>query len=282
MMPVLKEHLCRFPTQITIDFMVHSSDLHQMIGPDRIEPWIREHKSYSIFDVEQLLVVLYPDLWNHPISFYLLTHVLSPSHPQQLQWLSLMKPQTFTPEYSDIALSVQNLASALDSDLPTDKVSAICCIQLYILSHVDIGRLSTPCISSILTLLVHPNEWVSAYAVQTVFIWVMDKGYQIDADFVFIIAASAVDRTRPAALLQLYKAMLHLLGVQHDMASTIFMGEPRMRPSSEARTEIQKQKWVYPVFVSMFDKLNELKLIDVNEACKLLGFVMNYLGATDA
>ena len=282
--PALKPQLRKYPATIAIDFMVSSAELLEVIPQEDIESWLLQHNRFNIFDVDQLCNILYPFLWNRQISVYVLNRTAPPQQIEHVAWLHGMAPQDFVVSAAEARFASRAVLSFPGEDEPVPQTSrnAYMFVRLYVLSLADPKDLSVDAATALLRLMTDESEWVAAAALQVVFIWLQTKAFVIDCDFVFVIAAASVNKERSPELSALYKAMLHQVGVQHNVAATILMSEPRMQFDMNLVPTILAQKWTFPHFQQYLEKLPDLHLIDYQESCRVLGFMVNYLNASDS
>ena len=282
LLPDLKPQLRKYPATIAIDFMVSSAQLLAMIPREDIESWILQHNKFTIFDVDQLCNVLYPFLWNRPIAAYLLNRTIPPQNLAHVAWIHKMDPPTFPVSASEARLAARAVVAPPVDEFESIPLDAYQFVRLFVLSISDPKDISSDAAVAVLKLMTDANEWVAAAAVQTAFIWIQTKEFLIDCDWVFVLAAASVDKTRSPALRALYKAMLHEVGTQHNVAVTILMSEPRMMFEMESLETVVSEKWAFPQFRECLEKLPDLRLIDYQESCRVLGYLVNYLNASDS
>ena len=284
--PALKPQLRKYPATIAIDFMVSSAELLEVIPKEDIESWLLQHNRFNIFDVDQLCNILYPFLWNRQISVYVLNRTAPPQQIEHVAWLHRMAPQDFVVSAAEARCASRAVlgfpADEGGDPVPRTSRNAYMFVRLYVLSLADPKDLSVDAATALLRLMTDESEWVAAAAVQVVFIWLQTKAFVIDCDFVFVIAAASVNKERSPELSALYKAMLHQIGEQHNVAATILMSEPRMQFDMNLVPTILAQNWTFPHFQQYLEKLPDLHLIDYQESCRVLGFMVNYLNASDS
>ena len=281
LLPEIKPQLRKYPATIAIDFMVSSADLLNVIPADEIESWLMQHNKFTMFDVEQLCTTLYPGLWERPIAAYLMNRSTPPDQLEHLTWMHDMAPQSFVVSEQEASVAARAIVTPLAGDVSKVSHDAFVFVRLFVLSLAQMKDVGSDAVSEILELMTDANEWVAAAALQLVFVWMVESQFVIPGDFVFVLSAAAVHKGRSPALIALYKAILYALASHYNVAAAILMSEPKMKFDMECIPMIMREKWIFAHFPQHLEKIPELTLINYRDSCRVLGYVMNFLGATE-
>ena len=281
LLPEIRPQLRKYPATIAIDFMVSSAELLDVIPSDEIESWLLQHNKFTVFDVEQICTTLYPMLWERPITAYLMNRTSPPDQMEHLGWIHDMKPQDFAVSESETGLASRAIVAPFTGNVSQVARNAYVYLRLFVLSLSKAANVDSDAVSVILDLLTDTDEWIAAAALQVVFMWTVENEYLIPSDFVFVLSAAAVRQGRSPALIALYKAMLYALASHHNVAAAIIMSEPKMKFDTKSIPLIVAEKWVFPHFPPYLEKVPALSLINYRDSCRVLGYVMNFLGTTE-
>ncbi|OHT07867.1 hypothetical protein TRFO_23720 [Tritrichomonas foetus] len=316
--PMISKRIKEFPVSITVDFMIASVDLQNIIPKEEIESWLLTHDKFTISDVQSLLK-FYPGLWNTETCLVILSRTDPCSSTKHIQWMhdmpqqeiklkpsssrniasSLSDPQSFTikveknqnhnlsqnqvsEEKGDkMDVEILKVEESGNEETIYDACESYAYVRLFALSFANPFDLDVNVIDEILDLCTNRHDYISAAAIQTVIIWILNYQLKIKSSLVYKSAGAIFEEERPFELQCLYRAFLRVLGTQIDNAVSIITAEPSLSYKENFSQRILDAKWTFPHFSVYLEKIPALKLVDFSESMAVLGYIVQFLGLAE-
>ena len=287
--PMIAKRIKEFPISTTVDFMIASPQLQNIIPEDEIESWLITHEQYTISDVHSILK-FYPSIWNTETCLILLSRTTPSPGTKQITWIHSQPPQELKLSSTDAIVVAASLNEPRypftiltdKSIIVHDACESYAYVRLFALSFADPSDLDSTTIEEITSLCTDKHEFIAAGAVQTIIIWILKYNFKVKSSFVYKTAGAIFEEERTEELTYLFRAFLRVLGMLFDSAVALSNVESSLVYKEAFVSKILDAKWCYPHFKPFLEEVQKLKLVDLSESLNVLGYFVKFLGLDES